>query len=66
MNSQGEDEHGFRALAERSMLADRVKDSGAVTMFPRLADDCGARCRRNWAGRTSSRPILSACIRNLE
>jgi len=39
MNSQGEDEHGFRALAERSMLADRVKDSGAVTMFPRLADD---------------------------
>jgi hypothetical protein len=38
MNSQGEDEHGFRALAERSMLADRVKDSGAVTMFPRLAD----------------------------
>jgi len=38
MNSQGEDEHGFRALAERSMLSDRVKDSGAVTMFPRLAD----------------------------
>ena len=39
MNSHGEDEHGFRALAERSMLADRVKDSGAVTMFPRMAED---------------------------
>ena len=32
----GEDQHGFRALAERSMLADAVKDSGAVTMFPEL------------------------------
>ena len=39
MNAPGEDEHGFRALAERSMLADRVKDSGAVTMFPRMADE---------------------------
>lgn len=32
----GEDQHGFRALAERSMLADAMKDSGAVTMFPDL------------------------------
>lgn len=32
----GEDQHGFRALAERSMLADAAKDSGAVTMFPDL------------------------------
>ncbi len=39
MNAPGEDEHGFRALAERSMLADRVKDSGAVTMFPGMADE---------------------------
>ena len=39
MNLPGEDEHGFRALAERSMLADRVKDSGAVTMFPRMAGE---------------------------
>jgi hypothetical protein len=37
MRLPGEDQHGFRALAERSMLADRVKDSGAVTMFPALA-----------------------------
>jgi len=34
----GEDQHGFRALAERSMLADAVKDSGVVTMFPQLAE----------------------------
>jgi hypothetical protein len=29
-----DDQHGFRALAERSRLADAVKDSGAVSMFP--------------------------------
>jgi hypothetical protein len=33
----GEDTHGFRAVAERSVLADYVKDSGAVSMFPQLA-----------------------------
>jgi len=37
MRLAGEDQHGFRAIAERSMLADRVKDSGAVSMFPALA-----------------------------
>ncbi len=37
MRLPGEDQHGFRAIAERAMLADRVKDSGAVTMFPALA-----------------------------
>jgi hypothetical protein len=35
----GEDMHGFRAVAERSALADRVKDSGAVSLFPLLAVD---------------------------
>ena len=29
-----DDQHGFRAVAERSRLADLIKDSGAVTMFP--------------------------------
>jgi hypothetical protein len=29
-----DDQHGFRAIAERSRLADAVKDSGAITMFP--------------------------------
>jgi hypothetical protein len=37
MEEPGEDQHGFRAIAERSMLADKIKDSGAVTMFPALA-----------------------------
>ena len=37
MLSPGEDEHGFRAIAERSALADAVKDSGAVSLFPALA-----------------------------
>ena len=33
----GEDQHGFRLIAERSRLADAVKDSGAATMFPHRA-----------------------------
>ncbi len=37
MELPGEDEIGFRARAERSMLADAVKDKGASTMFPPLA-----------------------------
>lgn len=36
MALDGEDQHGFRVLAERSMLADAVKDPGATTMFPDL------------------------------
>ena len=39
MRIAGEDQHGFRAVAERSVLADNVKDSGAVSLFPGLADD---------------------------
>ena len=35
----GEDMHGFRAVAERSELADRVKDSGAALLFPQVADE---------------------------
>ncbi|MBZ5705663.1 MAG: hypothetical protein LAN63_09935 [Acidobacteriia bacterium] len=38
MDIPGEDENGFRAISQRSMLADEVKDSGAVTMFPPLAE----------------------------
>jgi hypothetical protein len=33
----GEDQHGFRAIAQRSMLADAKKDSGAASMFPALS-----------------------------
>jgi hypothetical protein len=39
MAIDGEDANGFRALAQRSRLADAVKDSGAVTMFPPMADE---------------------------
>ena len=34
----GEDYHGFRALAERSALADNLKDPGMVARVPRLAE----------------------------
>jgi len=35
----GVDLHGFRAIAERSVLADQEKDSGAASVFPELADE---------------------------
>lgn len=34
MNLPGEDEQGFRAIAERSMLADAVKDSAPAAILP--------------------------------
>jgi hypothetical protein len=34
MAAPGEDYHGFRAIAERSKLADATKDASAMTMFP--------------------------------
>jgi hypothetical protein len=37
MAVDSDDQHGFRAIAERSALADNVKDSGAVSLFPQLA-----------------------------
>jgi hypothetical protein len=37
MRQPGDDQHGFRAITGRSRMADRIKDSGAVTMFPALA-----------------------------
>jgi hypothetical protein len=42
-----DDQHGFRAIAERSRLADVVKDSGAVTMFP------GAPVAQDWLEQAS-------------
>jgi hypothetical protein len=38
MTRPGEDEHGFRAVAERSALADYAKDS-VVSLFPQLAPE---------------------------
>ncbi len=37
MEARGEDYHSFRALAERSALADYVKDAAVVTQVPELA-----------------------------
>lgn len=39
MDAPGEDHQGFRAIAERSMIADYGKDAGVVTMFPGLATE---------------------------
>jgi hypothetical protein len=38
MHIDGEDANGFRAVAERSQLADGGKDSGVVEMFPQIGD----------------------------
>ncbi len=37
MDLPGEDENGFRACAQRSRLADAIKDQGAASMFPPLS-----------------------------
>jgi hypothetical protein len=39
MRIPGEDQIGFRSLAERSRLADDGKDNGVVSMFPPLAEE---------------------------
>jgi hypothetical protein len=39
MHIPGEDENGFRAVAQRSKLADWSTDAGAVTMFPPMAEE---------------------------
>ena len=39
MARHGEDTRGFRAVAERSALADNRKDSAAVALFPQLAPE---------------------------
>jgi hypothetical protein len=39
LEASGEDYHSFRALAERSQLADRVKDTAVVTQVPQLGPE---------------------------
>jgi hypothetical protein len=34
-----EDQHGFRGIAQRSVLTDHFKDSGVVSLFPQLASE---------------------------
>jgi hypothetical protein len=52
MHLSGEDEIGFRCLAQRSRLADMVKDGGVVSMFPALADEWWAQVQAQspWKG----------------
>jgi hypothetical protein len=38
ITAEGEDAQGFRAIAERSALADYSKDGGAAAIFPELAE----------------------------
>ena len=52
MKIPGEDSNGFRAISERSMLADAVKDSGAVTMFPPWLRNGNGKYKRRVAGKT--------------
>ena len=39
LKARGEDFHSFRALTERSVLADAVKDAAVCTQVPELADE---------------------------
>ena len=50
MARPGEDQHGFRALSERGMMADMAKDPGVVTLFPGIAErwQKETRARANW------------------
>jgi hypothetical protein len=50
MHIPGEDENGFRDIAQRSMIADDVTDGGAVTMFPPMANEWReqSQAHRNW------------------
>ena len=46
----GEDFHGFRGLAERSVLADQIKDRSVATVSPGLAEEWlkQSEAQRNW------------------
>ena len=45
MGIDGEDSNGFRAIAQRSQLADGGKDSGVVEMFPQIGASWQAQVR---------------------
>jgi hypothetical protein len=51
MTLTGEDEQGFRAVAERSAMAS-IHDAGVVSMFPALAPDWyeQVRAQQGWTG----------------
>jgi hypothetical protein len=59
MHIDEEEEIGFRCLAERSRLADNVKDNGVVSMFPPLADEW-------WTEVEAQRPWKELTLENFE
>ncbi len=60
MAAPGEDYHSFRALAERSQLADHIKDTTVVTQIPELAEVWSGRIKPREDGPASSLPTSSA------
>ncbi len=56
LSLQGEDNHGFRALAERSSLVDDEKDAAVATQVPQLAPTWLSQreLERGWSGWTRS------------
>ena len=59
MRRPGEDYHGFRALAERSVLADLAKDSAVATQVPGWRSAGRMRWMRNVAGSIFVSPTSS-------
>jgi hypothetical protein len=59
---QGVDLHGFRAVAERSVLADQEKDSGAASVFPELAE----RWKTESAAQSDWAHVSTDRLRNLQ
>jgi hypothetical protein len=58
MHIRGEEEIGFRCLAQRSRMADDVKDNGVVSMFPPLAEEW-------WTQVEAQRPWQNLTLENL-
>ena len=59
MHIHGEEEIGFRCLAQRSRMADDVKDNGVVSMFPQLGEEW-------WAQVQAQRPWKNFTLQSLE
>ena len=66
MAAPGEDYHSFRALAERSMLTDAIKDTAVVTQVPDWLRSGMSSSLRWLAGSTSSLRTLSGLSLSLE
>ena len=62
MKIPGEDSNGFRAISQRSMLADSVKDSGAVTMSRLWLRNGSGKYRRRVFGRIFRPRTFPGCM----